>query len=164
MSGVTGAGRKANIPLLFAECNESVRAYGMTGHRHTPEIEQELAVAAGIGTLQVNFIPHLVPVSRGIHSTITAFDTAKTTPEALQNALEQAYVDEPFVRVLPFGNAADTKHVTMTNMCEIGCTMDERTGRVIVSSAIDNLTKGAAGQAIQNFNIVCGYAEDAGLL
>lgn len=164
LSGVTGAGRKAKLPLLFAECNESVRPYGVTGHRHTPEIEQELAVAAGKPKLQVGFIPHLVPVSRGIHSTITARAAhSRVTGGTLHQALADAYEHEPFVRVLAPGSLADTKHVTMTNMCEIGVAFDERTGRVIVSSAIDNLTKGAAGQAVQCMNVAAGFEETVGL-
>jgi N-acetyl-gamma-glutamyl-phosphate reductase len=164
MSGVTGAGRKVNLPSIFPECNESLRPYGVTGHRHLPEIGQELAVAAGQDRLMLNFVPHLVPVSRGIHSTILLNAKPVATVEAIGQALNQAYADEPFVRVLPFGKLADTKHVTMTNMCEIGYALDAETQRVILSSAIDNLTKGASGQAVQCLNIVCGFPETSGLL
>ncbi len=163
MSGVTGAGRKVDLPYIFPECNESVRPYAVTGHRHLPEIEQELAAAAGAGQLAITFIPHLLPVSRGIHSTILLNARPGTTVAAVGEALYRAYADEPFVRVLPHGKLADTKHVTLTNMCEIGFALDERTQRVIISSAIDNLTKGASGQAVQCMNIACGFPETAGL-
>jgi N-acetyl-gamma-glutamyl-phosphate reductase len=164
MSGVSGAGRKVDLPYLFPECNESLRAYGVVGHRHTPEIEQELAVAVGGVLGPVSFIPHLVPVNRGIHTTVVAEGAEGVTVESVHRTLIDAYEQEPFVRVLPPGSLADTKHVTMTNMCEIGCAFDQRTGRVILSSAIDNLTKGASGQAVQCMNIVCGFAEGMGLV
>ena len=164
LSGVTGAGRKVDLPYLFPECNESVRPYAVTGHRHLPEIEQELSAAAS-GPVAVSFIPHLVPVNRGIHSTILATPTDRIDEKAVHEILQQAYTEEPFVRVLtPPGCLADTKHVTYTNMCEIGGTVDSHTGRVILSSAIDNLTKGAAGQAVQCFNNVFGLEETAGLI
>ena len=163
MSGVTGAGRKVDLPYIFPECNESLRPYGVTGHRHLPEMEQELSVAAGRPVV-INFIPHLVPVNRGINSTILLHARPGADAAAALDALRRAYAGEPFVRVLPEGQLADTKHVTMTNMCEIGCAFDRRTGRLIVSSVIDNLTKGASGQAIQCMNILCGLDETAGLL
>lgn len=163
MSGVTGAGRKTDLPYIFPECNESVRPYKVTGHRHLPEIEQELAAAAGLDQITLNFIPHLVPVNRGIHSTIVLNATPGTSGEDVQNALSDTYKDEPFVRVLPPGKLADTKHVFMTNICEIGCAYDDHTGRVILSSAIDNLTKGASGQAIQCLNIIRDFPENTGL-
>lgn len=162
MSGVTGAGRKVDLPYIFPECNESLRPYGVTGHRHLPEMEQELSVAAGQPVV-INFIPHLVPVNRGIHSTILFRAKPGVDAAAALSALREAYAGEPFVRVLGAGQLADTKHVTMTNMCELGCAFDARTGRLIVSSAIDNLTKGASGQAIQCLNIVCGLDETLGL-
>jgi N-acetyl-gamma-glutamyl-phosphate reductase len=164
MSGVSGAGRKVDLPYIFPECNESVRPYAVTGHRHLPEIEQELAVAAGLDDVAINFVPHLMPVNRGIHSTILLDATAGATPDKVEAALQDAYAKEPFVRVLPKGGLADTKHVTMTNVCEIGWAWDEHTGRIILSSAIDNLTKGASGQAVQCMNIVCGLPETMGLL
>ena len=163
MSGVTGAGRKVDLPYIFPECNESLRPYGVTGHRHLPEMEQELSVAAGRPVV-INFIPHLVPVNRGIHSTILLHARPGADAAAALDALRRAYAGEPFVRVLPEGQLADTKHVTMTNMGELGCAFDRRTGRLIVSSVIDNLTKGASGQAIQCMNILCGLDETAGLL
>ena len=166
LSGVSGAGRKVDLPYIFPECNESVRPYAITGHRHLPEIEQELAAAAGVGSLAMSFIPHLVPVNRGIHSTIVLQPKAgvTVTAAAIGEALKKAYAGEPFVRVLPAGALADTKHVTLTNMCEIGYVYDAHTNRILLSSAIDNLTKGAAGQAVQCMNILCGFAETAGLL
>jgi N-acetyl-gamma-glutamyl-phosphate reductase len=163
LSGVSGAGRKVDLEYIFPECNESVRPYKVTGHRHLPEIEQELAVAAGLAALTMNFIPHLVPVNRGIHSTILLEAADGVSVEQVHGALRAAYDREPFVRVLPRGGLADTKHVTMTNMCEIGCVLDSRTRRIILSSALDNLTKGASGQAVQCLNLLCGFDETLGL-
>ncbi len=163
MSGVSGAGRKVDLPYLFPECNESVRAYGVSGHRHLPEIEQELGYAVR-QKIRLNFIPHLVPVNRGIHSTIVVEPMGEITPEKIAEAYADAYANEQFVRRLPPGALADTKHVTMTNMIEIGFVIDKHTGKLIISSAIDNLTKGAAGQAIQCFNIMFGLEETLGLL
>lgn len=163
MSGVSGTGRKVDLPYLFPECNESVRAYGATGHRHLSEIEQELAVAAG-KEVAINFIPHLMPTNRGINSTIVYRTTDAFSLDAVRSTLEKTYADEPFVRVLAAGKLADTKHVTMTNFCEIGCVYDEHTDNLIVTSTIDNLTKGASGQAVQCMNIICGLEETTGLL
>jgi N-acetyl-gamma-glutamyl-phosphate reductase len=163
MSGVSGAGRKVELPYLFPECNESLRAYAVTGHRHLPEIEQELAVAAGLPKVSINFIPHLVPVNRGIASTLIFDATPACTPDAV-SAAYATYATEPFVRVLPKGKLPDTKNVTLTNVCEIGYAFDDHTGRFLVFSAIDNLTKGASGQAVQSMNIRCGFEETAGLL
>ena len=163
-SGVSGAGRKVDLPYIFPECNESVRAYGVVGHRHLPEIEQELAVAAGVDSLEMNFIPHLVPTNRGIFSTIILRPTAKFSPEAVTEVYEKAYGSERFVRVLAPGKMPDTKHVTLTNSCEIGYVFDAHTGNLIVCSVIDNLTKGASGQAVQDMNIRFGLEESAGLL
>ena len=164
LSGVSGAGRKVALPYIFPECNESLRPYAVTGHRHLPEIEQELALAAGVERLAINFVPHLVPVNRGIHSTVL-LDACPGVDEAdIEKALHTAYDHEPFVRVLPRGSLADTKHVVMTNVAEIGFALDQHTGRIILSSAIDNLTKGAGGQAVQCLNILCGFAETDGLL
>jgi N-acetyl-gamma-glutamyl-phosphate reductase len=164
LSGVSGAGRKVDLPYIFPECNESVRPYAITGHRHLPEIEQELAVAAGLPDIAINFVPHLIPVNRGIHSTILLDAAPDATPEKVEAALHDAYAAEPFVRLLPKGELADTKHVTMTNFCEIGWAWDSHTGRILLSSAIDNLTKGASGQAVQCMNILCGLPETTGLL
>ena len=164
MSGVSGAGRKVDLPFIFPECNESVRPYAVTGHRHLPEIEQELTVANGAQAVRVNFIPHLVPINRGIHSTIIMEAEPGVDAGDVHEVLTRAYADEPFVRVLPLGKLADTKHVSMTNVCEIGGAFDARTKRIILSSAIDNLTKGASGQAVQCMNVVTGLPETTGLV
>ncbi|MGN0867419.1 MAG: N-acetyl-gamma-glutamyl-phosphate reductase [Oligosphaeraceae bacterium] len=164
MSGVTGAGRKVSLDYIFPECNESLRPYGVTGHRHLPEIEQELAVAAQTPSVTMNFLPHLVPVNRGIHSSVLLDPMEGKSLEDAREALAHAYGGEPFVRVLEPGKLADTKHVTRTNLCEIGCLYDSHTGKLVVSSAIDNLTKGASGQAVQNMNLICGFPETTGLL
>lgn len=163
LSGVSGAGRKVDLPYLFPECNESVRAYGVTKHRHLPEIEQELSAAAHGAPVQMNFIPHLVPVNRGINSTLILRTLSKNAMEDAANAYAEAYENEPFVRVLKPGQLADTKHITLTNRCEIGYVYDEHTGNMIVTSCIDNLTKGASGQAIQCMNIRFGLTETMGL-
>lgn len=160
MSGVSGAGRNASLPLIFCEANESVRAYGVPKHRHLSEIEQELGKAAG-EKVAISFTPHLVPVHNGICTTSSAKLTGDT--DAIEAALESAYGDEYFVRLLGRGGCADTKNVTGTNFIDIGWEFDPRTGRVLLLSAEDNLGKGAAGQAIQNFNLICGFPETAGL-
>lgn len=165
MSGITGAGRKAVLPLTFPECNESLRAYGTVAHRHLPEIEQELAFAAGLDKeIAINFVPHLVPVNRGINSTILLNANNDCSLERIAEVYEKAYGKEPFVRVLPAGSFSDTKHVTMTNYCEIAYNIDPHTGKVILTSAIDNLTKGASGQAVQCMNIIFGLEEAEGLI
>lgn len=164
LSGVSGAGRKVDLQYIFPECNESVRPYGVVGHRHLPEIEQELAVAAGVPSVTMNFIPHLIPVNRGIHSTVLFNAKAGCDDDSALAALREAYDGKPFVRILGKGELADTKHVTMTNFCEIGCAYDKRTNRLIVSSVIDNITKGAAGQAVQCLNLMYGFDETAGLI
>lgn len=162
MSGVSGAGRKAELSLLFCECNESARAYGVPKHRHLSEIEQELGIAAGEKVV-ISFIPHLIPVNAGIVTTTTAKLHKGIAPEAIGAALEKAYKGKPFVRLLGRGACADTKQVTRTNFVDIGWQHDPRTGRVILMSAEDNLGKGAGGQAIQSFNLMFGLSETAGL-
>lgn len=164
LSGVTGAGRKVDASFIFPECNESMRAYAVTGHRHLPEIEQELQIAAGVDKIQINFIPHLIPVNRGILSTIVLQAKANVNLQTTLQCLKDFYKNESFIRVLDAGQQADTKNVTMTNTCEISCNFDERTNRIILTSAIDNLCKGAAGQAVQNMNIMAGFKESQGLL
>ncbi|MBK1789608.1 N-acetyl-gamma-glutamyl-phosphate reductase [Persicirhabdus sediminis] len=161
MSGVSGAGRKEAIPLLFCECNESVRAYSVPKHRHLSEIEQELSIAAGEKVV-MSFTPHLVPTNAGICSTTSA----KLVGDLAEvgKALEEAYNDAAYVRLLGKGGCADTKNVTRTNFVDIGWDYDERTGRILLLSAEDNLGKGAAGQAIQSFNIMSGFSETSGLL
>jgi len=162
MSGVSGAGRKADVSLLFCECNESARAYGLPKHRHLSEIEQELSIAAG-GQVRITFIPHLIPVNSGIVTTTTAMLRGGVDPAAVGPALEAAYAGEPFVRLLGRGGCPDTKNVTRTNFIDIGWQHDARTGRVILLSAEDNLGKGAGGQAVQAFNRLCGLDPTAGL-
>lgn len=162
MSGVSGAGRKADISYLFVECNESVRAYGIPKHRHLSEIEQELSLAAG-EKVMITFIPHLVPVNAGIATSTTAKLRPGVDPAAIGEALEAAYDDASFVRLLGKGGCADTKNVTRTNFIDIGWSHDSRTGRVILTSAEDNLGKGAGSQAVQSFNLIFGLPETAGL-
>jgi len=161
MSGVSGAGKKADLALLFVECNESVRAYGLPKHRHLSEIEQELSFAAG-EQVTITFTPHLIPVNAGIHSTITA--NLKGSAEQVSEALDEAYRDKTFVRILSDDQLPDTKNVVGTNFVDIAFRFDERTGRLIILSAEDNLVKGASGQAIQSFNIANGYPEGCGLI
>ncbi len=163
-SGVTGAGRKVDLPYIFPECNESLKAYGVIGHRHLPEIEQEMAAAAGVDHLAINFIPHLAPMNRGINSTIIMDAAAGCTMEKIGEVYEKAYGKERFIRILKPGKTSDTKYVFMTNFCEIGYNFDEHTGKIILTSCIDNLTKGASGQAVQCMNIRFGLPEETGLL
>ncbi len=162
MSGVSGAGRKADLSLLFVECNESARAYGVPKHRHLSEIEQELGIAAG-EKVTISFIPHLIPVNSGIVTTTTAKLRNGVSPDAVGAALDKAYADADFVRLLGKGGAADTKNVTRTNFVDVGWQHDARTGRVILMSAEDNLGKGAGGQAVQCFNLLFGQAPTEGL-
>ncbi len=162
MSGVSGAGRKADLSLLFCECNESARAYGIPKHRHLSEIEQELSLAAGEPVV-ITFIPHLIPVNSGIATSITAKLRPGTTLAAVGEAMEAAYGTKSFVRLLGPGVCADTKHVTRTNFIDIGWAHDARTGRIILTSAEDNLGKGAGSQAVQSFNLIFGLGETAGL-
>ncbi len=162
MSGVSGAGRKADLSLLYCECNESARAYGVPKHRHLSEIEQELGIAAG-EKVTISFLPHLIPVNSGIVTTTTAKLRDGVTPEQIGHALESAYSDAAFVRLLGRGKPADTKMVTRTNFIDIGYETDPRTNRVILMSAEDNLGKGAGGQAVQSFNIMHGLDQTIGL-
>ena len=171
MSGVSGAGRKAELDYLFVECNESVRPYGVPKHRHLSEIEEQLALVAG-GPVTIQFTPHLIPVNRGILTTLYLapakhFSTAAEAAalgEQINACYQAAYALEPFVRVLEGKVLPDTKNVVGTNVCEIAWRLDPRTGRLIVMSAEDNIVKGASGQAVQSFNIMCAYPETAGLL
>jgi len=162
ISGVSGAGRKPELPTHFSEANENLKAYGVAKHRHTPEIEQELSGVAG-RRVTVTFTPHLAPLTRGILTTVTArMARPQSTPELLA-AYRDFYRGRPFVRILEEGCLPETKHVLHSNLCEIGVMADPRTGRVIVVSAIDNLAKGASGQAVQCFNLMAGLDERAGL-
>lgn len=162
MSGVSGAGKKADLTLLFVECNESVRAYGVPKHRHLSEIEQELTIAAG-ETVTISFLPHLIPVTAGIVTTTTAKLKDGVSADVIGAALESAYAGKKFVRLLGKGVCPDTKNVTRTNYIDIGWNYDPRTNRVILLSAEDNLGKGAGGQAVQSFNLMFGLDETAGL-
>lgn len=162
MSGVSGAGRKAEVDYLFCECNESVRAYGVPKHRHLSEIEQELSIAAGKPVV-ISFTPHLIPVNRGIVTTIYADLAPGVEAAAITAALEAAYQGEPFVRLQGTAGTADIKNVAHTNFIDIAWRHDPRTGRVVLMSAEDNLVKGASGQAVQSFNLMCGYAETEAL-
>ncbi|MEA3543925.1 MAG: N-acetyl-gamma-glutamyl-phosphate reductase [Thermodesulfobacteriota bacterium] len=161
-SGVSGAGRGVKLGSLYCETNEGFKAYGIASHRHTPEIEQELS-GLSASAIRLNFTPHLLPVSRGILSTCYADLFADKSSEELIALFRQRYKDEPFVRVMPGGELPNISFVRGTNFCDIGLVSDQRTGRVIVVVAIDNLVKGAAGQAVQNMNIICGFHEALGL-
>ena len=161
-SGVTGAGRGLTLGSHYPECNEAISAYKAAAHRHTPEIEQTLSDVSG-EKVTVTFVPHLLPVNRGILSTIYASLKEDIRPEEVRKLYEDAYGGEKFVRLMPEGKFADIKNVRCSNFCDISLHHDSRTGRVIITSAIDNMVKGAAGQAIQNMNIVLGFDEDCGL-
>lgn len=170
-SGVSGAGREAKADLMFGEVNESVKAYGLGGHRHVAEIEQELAFlaadagldpAVNPGAAAVDFVPHLIPMTRGILSTSHVRPTRPISQAELDALYAAAYADEPFVTVVP--TAPATKHVTGSNEVRIHVRLDERSGRIIAIGVEDNLVKGAAGQAVQAFNLVHGLPETAGLL
>jgi N-acetyl-gamma-glutamyl-phosphate reductase len=162
-SGVSGAGRGAKVDSLYCEVNEGFKAYGVGGtHRHIPEIEQELSILAGVETI-ISFTPHLVPMDRGILSTVYSSPLHKISLATLHALFEEQYDGEAFVRVMPQGQFPSTAYVRGSNFCDIGVTVDMRTGRIIVVSAIDNLVKGAAGQAVQNMNLVCDFPETMGL-
>ena len=161
-SGMTGAGRAAKEEMLFSEVSEGFNAYGVGHHRHMAELDQEFSLAAGREVL-VTFTPHLVPMNRGILSTIYLRCTPGTSVEDLHAALLKFYANEPFVHVLPFGQTPHTRHVRGSNMTFIGVAKDRVPGRAIVISALDNLVKGASGQAVQNMNLVLGYPEEMGL-
>lgn len=163
MSGVSGAGRKEALPLLFAECNESVRAYSVPKHRHLSEIEQELAIAAG-QPVTITFVPHLVPVTAGIATTtIAATGPAFSSLDDVTAAMAAAYAGCPAVRLLGPNQCPDTRHVTRSRFIDIGWSHDSRTGRLVLLSAEDNLWKGASSQAVQCFNLMHGLDESTGL-
>jgi N-acetyl-gamma-glutamyl-phosphate reductase len=161
-SGVSGAGREAKLGSLYGEVAEGIHAYGIASHRHAPEIEQSLSRAAGRPVV-VNFTPHLMPMNRGILSTIYVRLAKGATAEGLRETLAQRFAGEPFVRVLPKGQAPATRHVRGSNLCLIGVFADRVPGRAILISAIDNLVKGASGQALQNFNLMHGFPETTAL-
>jgi N-acetyl-gamma-glutamyl-phosphate reductase len=171
LSGVTGAGRKPELDYLFAECNESVRAYGLPRHRHLSEIEEQLSLAAR-AKVTIQFTPHLIPVNRGILTTLylvpekhfTSPEEMAALDQTIRACYEAAYAQEPFVRLLEGRTLPDTKNVVGTNVLEIAWRLDPRTGRLLVLSAEDNLVKGASGQAVQSMNILCGLPETSGLI
>jgi N-acetyl-gamma-glutamyl-phosphate reductase len=161
-SGISGAGRKSELPYSFCESAESMKAYGVGGHRHTPEIEQELSLLAGQPVL-VSFVPHLVPMKRGMIATTHMDLLQDTSLETIHDLYKESYDNEPFVRVLPLGQYPETRFVAGSNFIDIGMSVDHRTNRVIVVSALDNLGKGSSSQAIQAMNLMCGLPETAGL-
>ena len=161
-SGTSGAGRGAKLPNLYCEVNENIKAYGVASHRHTPEIEEQLSYASGQETL-INFTPHLVPMNRGILITAYADLTTDMDEVKLRRFYEEAYKDEQFVRVLPAGVCPETRWVEGSNYVDINFKIDPRTNRIILMGAIDNLVKGAAGQAVQNMNLMFGLPENEGL-
>jgi len=161
-SGMTGAGRAAKEAMLFSEVSEGFHAYGVGHHRHMAELDQEFSLAAGREVI-VSFTPHLVPMNRGILSTIYVRGKRGRTPAELHAILLKYYAKEPFVHVLPFGETPQTRHVRGSNLTFIGVANDRIPGRAIVVAALDNLVKGASGQAIQNMNLMLGYPETMGL-
>ena len=161
-SGMTGAGRAAKEEMLFSEVSEGFHAYGVGHHRHMAELDQEFSAAAGREVV-VTFTPHLAPMNRGILSTIYVRGTKGKSVEELHAILLRHYAKEPFVHVLPFGQTPQTRHVRGSNMTFIGVAKDRVPGRAIVISALDNLVKGASGQAVQNMNLMLGYPETMGL-
>ncbi len=162
LSGVSGAGRGAKVANLFSEVNESAKAYGVTSHRHTPEIEEQLSYAYG-GTVTVNFTPHLVPMNRGILVTETASLSEKADEDSIREAYEKHFGKESFIRLIKDGVPPETRFVEGSNYTDISFKVDKRTNRVIMMGALDNLVKGAAGQAVQNMNIMFGFDEAEGL-
>ena len=161
-SGTSGAGRGAKVDNLYCEVNENIKAYGVASHRHTPEIEEQLGYASG-EKVTLNFTPHLVPMNRGILAPAYANLKEGVTEEMVRAAYDKYSADEKFVRVLPEGICPETKWVEGSNYVDVNVVVDERTNRVIMMGAMDNLVKGAAGQAVQNMNIMCGLPEDMGL-
>lgn len=161
-SGVSGAGRGAKVDNLYCEVNESCKAYGVAGHRHTPEIEEQLSYAAG-KPVTLNFTPHLIPMNRGILITAYASLAKDTTYEEIKAVYDQYYKDEQFVRVLEKDVCPQTRWVEGSNFVDVNFKIDERTGRIIIMGAMDNMVKGAAGQAVQNMNLMFGLPENAGL-
>jgi N-acetyl-gamma-glutamyl-phosphate reductase len=161
-SGMSGAGRGAKEEMIFAEVSEGVHAYGVGGHRHVAELDQEYSKAAGKDVV-ATFTPHLMPMSRGIYSTIYVKARSGKTAQDLHTLLAQRYASEPFVHVLPFGKMPQSRHVRGSNMTFIGVAADRQPGRAIICSTLDNLTKGASGQAVQNANLLLGFPEATGI-
>ncbi len=161
-SGTSGAGRAAKVGTLFCEVTDGFRAYNVGAHRHTPEIEQEVNALCP-GNAQISFTPHLLPISRGILSTVYAQLQTDVNSAAIRDLYETMYGSEPFIRLLPEGQLPATQYVRGSNFCDIAFKVDPRTNRIVILSTIDNIVKGAAGQAVQNMNIMCGFEESAGL-
>lgn len=161
-SGTSGAGRNAGLPLLFPECNEGVKAYNIAVHRHTPEMEQEMAGIAG-KEVRIVFSPHLIPVNRGILSTIYCGLREGKDLDSVLTLYSNFYAGEPFVRVLGKGSLANTRYVLGSNFCDIGVALEARSNTLVVTTAIDNLVKGASGAAVQNMNVMFGFPEGTGL-
>ncbi len=161
-SGTSGAGRQSDAAFSFCEVNEGFKAYGVTTHRHTPEIEQELSAIVK-GEVKVDFTPHLVPIDRGIITTIYAKTLKPVQIEEVYELYRKSYEKEPFVRLLEIGKFPNVKHVRGTNFCDIGLAVNKRTGSLIIVTALDNLVKGASGQAVQNMNIMLGFPETTAL-
>ena len=162
-SGVSGAGKKVDEMYLYVERAESTKAYGLVKHRHLAEIEEQLAVHTG-GKAVIQFNPHLAPMRRGIATTITAPAAAGATIEKLYEAWRAVYADRPFVQLLPSGECPDTAHTVGTNRVDMSAVYDPRTNNFVITSAEDNLVKGASGQAVQIMNLWCGFDETAGLI
>lgn len=161
-SGMTGAGRSPKEDMIFSEVSEGIHAYAVGSHRHSAELDQELSRAAG-RSVTPTFTPHLVPMNRGILSTIYVRSINRRTPEDMHASLSQAYATEPFVHVLPFGEVPQTRHVRGSNLTFIGVAKDRVPGRAILVSALDNLAKGASGQGVQCMNLMLGFAETHGI-
>jgi len=161
-SGVSGAGRNPSMTNLFCEVGEGLKAYGVAKHRHAPEMDQELTTRGG-EQVHILFVPHLIPINRGILSTIYARLTGAISTERAYEVYEGRYGDEPFIRLCPAGAFPSTMEVRGSNYCDLGVMVNDASGQVIVISAIDNLVKGASGQAVQNMNIMCGFPETMGL-
>ena len=161
-SGVSGAGRGAKLDNLYCEVNESCKAYGVAGHRHTPEIEEQLSYGAGKPVI-LNFTPHLIPMNRGILITAYASFTKKVSYEEVKTVYDNYYKQEQFVRVLEKDVCPQTRWVEGSNFVDVNFKIDERTGRMIIMGAMDNMVKGAAGQAVQNMNLMFGLPENTGL-
>lgn len=163
-SGTSGAGRGAKVANLYCEVNESIKAYGVATHRHTPEIEEQLGYAYEGKPLTINFTPHLVPMNRGILVTAYANLTKKVSYDEIKAVYEKYYADETFIRLLDKGVCPETRWVEGSNYVDINFVIDERTNRIIAMGAMDNLVKGAAGQAVQNMNLIMGLPETEGLM
>ncbi len=162
-SGVSGAGKKAKLDLIFCEVNETFKAYKVLNHQHSPEIQQTLKGVAG-KNIPLHFVPHLLPVERGILATIYVHLKQKLSLSKVHSVYKKFYKTEPFVRVRELGIQPELQHVNFTNFCDIGLAISEDKKLLVITSVIDNLVKGAAGQAVQNMNIMCGFKEEAGLI